>query len=85
MGLLDDPIMPKVLPTHGRYRKGGYRADENFEELQNLGHEENSPDFGDSMFADRVEVEQCLYCGAVIKSNGVLVGAIQEHSNGQCV
>jgi hypothetical protein len=53
MGLLDfndDEILAeRRLPAYGRR----VRDVDNFEELQNLGHYENSTDFSDSPFADR--------------------------------
>lgn len=59
MGLLDfddkaalKGIMPSDRPRWER-RKKERELEENFGELQNLGHAENSADFADSAFADR--------------------------------
>lgn len=43
-------IMPADKPYYQRRRE-----EDNFAELQNLGHKENSADFADSPFADRRE------------------------------
>lgn len=54
MGLLDfndDEILAgRKLPNNDHNRRKSY---DNFEELQNLGHKQNSEDFSDSPFADR--------------------------------
>lgn len=55
MGLLDD--VPKQMPSTGRRTYKGFVRDDHFEELQNLGHKENSKDFSDSPFADRRDDE----------------------------
>lgn len=60
MGLLDDVPMPKRLPTTGRYRTNSreFEIEENFKDLQNLGHTEQSADFSDSAFADRQPIKE---------------------------
>lgn len=45
------------MPARGKWYgpARGFQANENFEDLQNLGRKENSQDFSDSPFADRRE------------------------------
>jgi hypothetical protein len=59
MGLLDDDVRPP-MPARGKWYgpARGFQVNENFEDLQNLGHKENSQDFSDSPFADRREDER---------------------------
>lgn len=54
MGLLDDDVRP-MMPARGKWRgpARGFETNENFAELQNLGHKEQSKDFSDSPHADR--------------------------------
>lgn len=68
MGLLDfdDEEILRSRPvfkrrTREEVRREEDHLDENFGALQTLGHEENSADFSDSMFADRrKKCESCL-------------------------
>lgn len=54
----DDDVPPFRNRGAKRIHQSAAEADANFERLQNLGHEENSKDFGDSMFADRRPLEE---------------------------
>lgn len=60
MGLLDfddnEILKGRKMPTDRHWRdrrRAESELEENFSDLQNLGHEENSKDFSDSPFADR--------------------------------
>ncbi len=58
MGLLDfddEEIMKGFVPAiaQKKSRKKDFDPDENFGDLQKIGHEPNSEDFSDSPFADR--------------------------------
>lgn len=53
VSLLGDDDVPPFIPAR-HIPRDHYVRDENFEDLQLLGHKENSEDFSDSPFADRV-------------------------------
>lgn len=81
MTLIGDDMVPPFIPR----TKASKHVADNFQELQNLGHTPNSKDFSDSPFADRVQIEQCAYCGQTLMANGIQIGAYQTHYDGQCL